>query len=67
MYQRILVATDGSELFSRAVDSAIALAGLLKAELFALKSTCGQDTATLDQHALTRLRGPTGKTAWSTR
>ncbi len=37
MYQRILVATDGSELSSKAVDSAIALAGLLKAELFALK------------------------------
>lgn len=37
MYQRILVATDGSELSARAVASAIDLAALTKAELIALK------------------------------
>jgi len=37
MYKRILVATDGSELSARAVESAIALAASLKAQLFALK------------------------------
>jgi nucleotide-binding universal stress UspA family protein len=37
MYKRILVATDGSELSAKAVESAIALASSLKAELFALK------------------------------
>ena len=37
MYQRILVATDGSELSARAVASAIDLAVLTKAELIALK------------------------------
>lgn len=37
MYQRILVATDGSELSARAVDHAIALAKAHRAELIALK------------------------------
>ena len=37
MYQRILVATDGSNLSRKAVSSAIALAGLCGAELVALK------------------------------
>ena len=36
MYQRILVATDGSELSRKAVDHAIALAALCGAELLAL-------------------------------
>ena len=36
MYKRILVATDGSELAKKAVDSAIALASQLKSELFVL-------------------------------
>lgn len=39
MYKRILVATDGSELSTKAVDHAIALAKLLGAELVALKVT----------------------------
>lgn len=37
MYQRILVATDGSKLSKKAVSSAIALAALTGAELVALK------------------------------
>lgn len=37
MYQRILVATDGSNLSKKAVNSAIALAALMSAELVALK------------------------------
>ena len=37
MYQRILVATDGSNLSKRAVASAISLAALTGAELVALK------------------------------
>lgn len=37
MYQRILVATDGSALSKKAVTSAIALAALAEAELVALK------------------------------
>ena len=37
MYQRILVATDGSTLYKKAVTSAIALAALTGAELVALK------------------------------
>ena len=37
MYERILVATDGSTLSKKAVASAIALAALAKAELVALK------------------------------
>jgi nucleotide-binding universal stress UspA family protein len=37
MYNRILVATDGSKLSKKAVDSAIALAALCGAELIALK------------------------------
>ena len=37
MYQRILVATDGSTLSKKAVSSAIALAALTDAELVALK------------------------------
>lgn len=37
MYQRILVATDGSNLSSKAVSSAIALCALTGAELVALK------------------------------
>jgi nucleotide-binding universal stress UspA family protein len=37
MYQRILVATDGSELSEQAVTSAIDLAALTHAELFAVK------------------------------
>ena len=37
MYQRILVATDGSELSGKAVDHAIALAKVHGAELVALK------------------------------
>jgi nucleotide-binding universal stress UspA family protein len=37
MYQRILVATDGSTLSKKAVSSAIELAGLTGAELVALK------------------------------
>lgn len=37
MYQRILVATDGSPLSKKAVTSAIKLAGLTGAELVALK------------------------------
>ena len=37
MYQRILVATDGSTLSKKAVNSAIALAALSGAELVALK------------------------------
>jgi nucleotide-binding universal stress UspA family protein len=37
MYQRILVATDGSKLSKKAVTSAIALAALSGAELVALK------------------------------
>lgn len=37
MYQRILVATDGSTLSKKAVNTAIALAALSKAELVALK------------------------------
>ena len=37
MYQRILVATDGSNLSRKAVSSAIALAALTGAELVALK------------------------------
>lgn len=37
MYQRILVATDGSKLSKKAVTSAIALAGVCHAELIALK------------------------------
>ena len=37
MYQRILVATDGSNLSRKAVSSAIALAGLAGAELVVLK------------------------------
>ncbi|MDR3451973.1 MAG: universal stress protein [Rhodoferax sp.] len=37
MYQRILVATDGSPLSKKAVSSAIELAGLMGAELVALK------------------------------
>jgi len=37
MYQRILVATDGSELSKKAVDDAIDLAASLGAELIALK------------------------------
>lgn len=37
MYQRILVATDGSTLSKKAVNNAIALAGLTGAELVALK------------------------------
>ena len=36
MYQRILVATDGSDLSSKAVDSAIELAAKLRATLVAL-------------------------------
>ncbi len=37
MYKRILVATDGSELSQKAVDSAIELAALCGAELLAMK------------------------------
>ncbi len=37
MYQRILVATDGSKLSKKAVTSAISLAGVCRAELVALK------------------------------
>ena len=37
MYDRILVATDGSKLSKKAVDSAISLAALCGAELIALK------------------------------
>lgn len=37
MYQRILVATDGSTLSKKAVSSAIAMAALMDAELVALK------------------------------
>lgn len=37
MYKRILVATDGSELSNKAVNSAIAMAALTGAELLALK------------------------------
>ena len=37
MYQRILVATDGSKLSTKAVNSAIELAALAGAELIALK------------------------------
>ncbi|HSV51954.1 MAG TPA: universal stress protein [Burkholderiaceae bacterium] len=37
MYQRILVATDGSNLSRKAVNSAIALASTLSADLVALK------------------------------
>ena len=37
MYDRILVATDGSKLSKKAVDSAIKLAALCGAELIALK------------------------------
>lgn len=37
MYQRILVATDGSKLSNKAVDSAIDLAAALGADLIALK------------------------------
>ena len=37
MFKRILVATDGSELSSRAVTKAIGLASAVGAELFALK------------------------------
>lgn len=37
MYQRILVATDGSDLSNKAVSSALELAALCKAELVALK------------------------------
>ena len=37
MYQRILVATDGSDLSNKAVGSALELAALCKAELLALK------------------------------
>lgn len=37
MYQRILVATDGSPLSKKAVTSAIAMAALMNAELVALK------------------------------
>ena len=37
MYQRILVATDGSDLSSKAVNSALELAALCKADLVALK------------------------------
>ncbi|HOB65300.1 universal stress protein [Ottowia sp.] len=37
MYNRILVATDGSKLSKKAVDSAIGLAALCGAELIALK------------------------------
>lgn len=37
MYQRILVATDGSDLSNKAVNSALELAALCKAELLALK------------------------------
>lgn len=37
MYQRILVATDGSTLSKKAVSSAIAMAALMQAELVALK------------------------------
>jgi len=37
MYQRILVATDGSTLSKKAVNSAIALAAVCNAELIALK------------------------------
>ena len=37
MYQRILVPTDGSELSRKAVDSALALAARLQAEVVALK------------------------------
>jgi len=37
MYKRILVATDGSSLSKKAVSSAIELAGLVGAELVALK------------------------------
>jgi nucleotide-binding universal stress UspA family protein len=37
MYQRILIATDGSELSSKAVESGIALAALCGAELVALQ------------------------------
>jgi len=37
MYKRILVATDGTELSDKAVDSAISLAALCGAELVALK------------------------------
>jgi len=37
MYQRILVATDGSDLSNKAVNSAIALAALSGAELVTLK------------------------------
>lgn len=39
MYKRILVATDGSELSTKAVEHAIALAKVHGAELFALKVT----------------------------
>ncbi|MDR1969126.1 MAG: universal stress protein [Burkholderiaceae bacterium] len=37
MYKRILIATDGSELSNKAVDSAIQLAATLGAELLAVK------------------------------
>lgn len=37
MYQRILVATDGSKLSKKAVTSAIGLAGVCRAELVAIK------------------------------
>lgn len=37
MYQRILIATDGSDLSNKAVNSALELAALCKAELVALK------------------------------
>ena len=39
MYERILVATDGSELSDQAVSSAIELALLTRAQLFAVKVT----------------------------
>lgn len=62
MYQRILVATDGSELSEQAVTSAIDLAALTHAELFAVKVVRHHSTGyfegsmLLNQMEITRLQ-----------
>ena len=62
MYERILVATDGSELSEQAVSSAIELAILTQAELFAVKVVHHQSAGyfegslLLNQMEISRLR-----------
>jgi nucleotide-binding universal stress UspA family protein len=58
MYQRILVATDGSELSELAVHSAIDLALLMQAELVAIKVVRRDPTGYFEGSVLLERRMP---------